>query len=225
MSYLDLNDQDIIAGLSGTFREIIGDQCQFRTLKVAPNYIPPGPGEPGAAKNKRFRDAPRKLPEVEAQMMPQFMALSRRGMPTTEIWKVLLESGSKATLKAVYGAHEVFKEWVPEIKEGPCSPSQALDGHKFKMAQIKETLCQVLGVAPDDLDGHSRAAFLVKCRFVFHYLAKKYAEMSLVQIGLRSGGRDHNTICNGISKVEKNLAEFQPFITAVEQALAESISP
>ncbi len=80
--------------------------------------------------------------------------------------------------------------------------AKADDGKRSVVSIIKEVLDDYPRVTVDDVCGDSRSAFIVKPRH--KAIANVYVErtdLSLVEIGMHFGGRDHTTIMSAVKKM------------------------
>lgn len=65
--------------------------------------------------------------------------------------------------------------------------------------RIIADVCEKHKVSRPELFGLQRGRGIVKARHEAYYRMKKETTMSLAQIGVRMGGKDHSTILNGVS--------------------------
>ena len=72
------------------------------------------------------------------------------------------------------------------------------------VAAIQESVCSVLGVAPEQLRSSSRIPRVSRARQLSMYLAREMTPLSLTQIA-REFGRDHSTVIASIRAVEGRL--------------------
>ena len=72
------------------------------------------------------------------------------------------------------------------------------------VAAIQESVCSVLGVAPEQLRSSSRIPRVSRARQLAMYLAREMTPLSLTQIA-REFGRDHSTVIHSIRAVEGRL--------------------
>jgi chromosomal replication initiator protein len=72
------------------------------------------------------------------------------------------------------------------------------------VAAIQESVCSVLGVAPDQLRSSSRIPRVSRARQLSMYLAREMTPLSLAQIA-REFNRDHSTVIHSIRAVEGRL--------------------
>ncbi|MCF0187837.1 MAG: chromosomal replication initiator protein DnaA, partial [Bacteroidaceae bacterium] len=86
---------------------------------------------------------------------------------------------------------------------------------------IAETVCRHFGIETDLIYGKCRRSNINDARQVVMYLARKYTQMSSVNIGARLS-RDHATVLHACNKVEEMLPfdkMLQQKVTDIEQEL------
>ena len=79
------------------------------------------------------------------------------------------------------------------------------NSHKMDEEGIIQTVCTYYRIKPQAIRGKGRAQNLVFPRQVAMYLLKKHTSLSLKDIGVAFGGRDHSTVLHGIAKIENLL--------------------
>ena len=72
---------------------------------------------------------------------------------------------------------------------------------------IIDVVADYFQISVDDLCGTSRSRVLVNARQVAMYLCRELTEMSLPQIGLAFGGRDHTTVMHAERKIRQLIGE------------------
>lgn len=81
------------------------------------------------------------------------------------------------------------------------------DSSGITVEEIIKLTAQHFEVRQSDLGSKVRRKPILIARQVAMYLIKKYLDKSLVDIGRAFGGRDHTTVINAISKIEKTQAK------------------
>ena len=71
--------------------------------------------------------------------------------------------------------------------------------------RIIKDVCAYFGVKSTDIKGPRRHKVISLPRMVAMYLCRKYTDASFPEIGRKFGGRDHSTVMNSVSKVERLL--------------------
>lgn len=66
-------------------------------------------------------------------------------------------------------------------------------------------------VSIEDIKGRKRQRHIIIARHVYAYLLRKFCKMSLKQIGLVIGGRDHSTQISAITQVDNHLKYDKEF--------------
>jgi len=72
---------------------------------------------------------------------------------------------------------------------------------------IAKSVCRRMLVKLSEVRGDSRAAYIVRARGLSILLARRFTTLSLQQIGLYFGGRDHSTVLNAIGRTSKLVAD------------------
>ena len=70
---------------------------------------------------------------------------------------------------------------------------------------IKKSVAEFYGVKISDLESSKRSRIFVGPRQVAMYLIRKHTPLSLPQIGMEFGGRDHTTVMHSCEKIEEEL--------------------
>jgi chromosomal replication initiation ATPase DnaA len=65
---------------------------------------------------------------------------------------------------------------------------------------IKEEVCKKHGITKEQFDGHDRNNKFVNARQEAWWRAKQETDLSYTIIGMRSGGKHHTTILNGVRR-------------------------
>lgn len=86
---------------------------------------------------------------------------------------------------------------------GPTRPIR--QGPSLK--SIIYAVCCEYGVDPRDMTGPRRLKEYVFARQVAYYIARKITSLSLPQIGIGFGGKDHTTVLHGVHRIEALAAE------------------
>ena len=100
--------------------------------------------------------------------------------------------------------------------------AQNIAGTKNVAAQLSEqkiinVVADYYNLAPNQLTGKVRTGQLALARHVAMYLIRINIDVPLNKIGNMFGGRDHTTVMNGISKVERMLKTDEALKTAIEE--------
>lgn len=91
------------------------------------------------------------------------------------------------------------------------------DEQPVTIERIIQKVASYFNVKPKELTSQRRLQKIVLPRQVAMYLAKKYTEAPLVEIGRRLGGRDHSTVIYAIKKVEQKLQRDRVFGEMIEE--------
>ena len=96
----------------------------------------------------------------------------------------------------------------------------SLVGGKQLATQLNEqkiinTVADYYNLAPSQLTGKIRTGQIALARHIAMYLIRNMLDVSLKRIGDMFGGKDHTTVMNGISKVDKGLKTDESLKEAV----------
>jgi chromosomal replication initiator protein len=97
-------------------------------------------------------------------------------------------------------------------KLGPC---------KLEVGEVVRVVAAFFGMRPEALASRSRRRDVLIPRQLSMYLANRYTEASLAEIG-RALGRDHPSVRNAIQRIERQVLEKAPIRYQVE-ALCERL--
>ena len=97
-----------------------------------------------------------------------------------------------------------------------------LPGRARSLEEIMAETARAYGVARDDLRARSRKQSLVRPRQIAMYLARRYTDASLAEIG-RAFSRDHTSVMYAIDVVERRIVE-KPQLRYELEALAQRVS-
>jgi chromosomal replication initiation ATPase DnaA len=77
-------------------------------------------------------------------------------------------------------------------------------------ASIKKAVAAEYGVSLEELNSESRKRPKVYARWAAFVLARRLTALSLTQIGMLTGNRDHSTVVFGVDKAEIMLDPADP---------------
>lgn len=72
---------------------------------------------------------------------------------------------------------------------------------RVTLLDIQQAVLEEFQVRPADLHSRKRTRSIVVPRQICMYLARKHTDLSLGEIGIYFGGRDHSTVLHGITKI------------------------
>ena len=90
--------------------------------------------------------------------------------------------------------------------------------------KIIDTVADYYNLTPSQITGPSREAQITLARHISMYLIRKHLDVPLKKVGAMFGGKDHTTVMNGISKVDKELKtnkQLQEAINELEGKIKE----
>ena len=70
---------------------------------------------------------------------------------------------------------------------------------------IQDVVGKYFNISPADLRGSKRSNDITFPRQIAMYLCRNVAQMSLPQIGIDFGKRDHTTVMHAVNKIEKEI--------------------
>ena len=94
-----------------------------------------------------------------------------------------------------------------------------VDNHPLTIDDILEKVCSHFNVTQQNVFSRSRKREYVLVRQVSMYLAQKYTKMPAARIGQLIGNRDHSTVIDSCSTIEKRLKidkDFQSEMSEIE---------
>lgn len=94
----------------------------------------------------------------------------------------------------------------------------AVDLTNPNLDRIISAVCRTFDLQPPELASKSRKQGVVMARNTAFFLARKYTDLSLKDIGQRFN-RKHSTVIKGITKVERDLSKRTPLGRQFERAL------
>jgi chromosomal replication initiator protein len=92
---------------------------------------------------------------------------------------------------------------------------------KITVADIMAKVANKYEVSVEDLVSKSRHSKIVLPRFISMYLTRKLIDMTTIDIGKEFGDRDHSTVINAMSNVDKMIKENQEFREQIDDILIE----
>ena len=78
------------------------------------------------------------------------------------------------------------------------------------LQKIDKTVCSVYGLSEDSLKSRSQTKQVSTARMLAMWLARKYTQSALSEIGQYFGGRSHGTVSNTVKKVDGWIDEKNP---------------
>ncbi|HVE76950.1 MAG TPA: chromosomal replication initiator protein DnaA [Actinomycetota bacterium] len=103
-------------------------------------------------------------------------------------------------------AETVLKDLYPE--SGPGSITAEV---------IISEVARYFELSVDELNSMKRDRNLVHARHIAMYLCRELTQLSLPQIGLGFGGRDHTTVMHAVRKVSKSMAEKRATYNQIQE--------
>ena len=97
---------------------------------------------------------------------------------------------------------------------------------RVSMEELIMIVSQYYRFSVDDLLGPRRTQQLALARQLAMYLARQMTDLSLPQIGMALGGRDHTTVMYGCDKVAKRFESDETFrrqVLEIKDRLSESV--
>jgi chromosomal replication initiator protein len=88
---------------------------------------------------------------------------------------------------------------------------------------IQKVVCEHFGVKLQDMKARKRTKEVATARQVAMYLAKRFTNLSLTEIGNAFGGKDHATVIYACRQIEEKKAK-DPALAKIIETLAGRIS-
>jgi chromosomal replication initiator protein len=95
--------------------------------------------------------------------------------------------------------------------------------HKMDIDQILAHVCKMFEVAPESISSKSRKKQYVMARNVAFYIARRFTDFSLKEIGYRLNRR-HSTVIKGITSVEKEISRKSPLGRQLSQTINQIVA-
>ncbi len=83
--------------------------------------------------------------------------------------------------------------------------------------EIQRRVCRYFGISQTQMLSKSRVRKIVQPRQIGIFLAKQHTNLTLTEIGMKFGGRDHTTVLSSIQKVEQLMIDDMSIRNSVEQ--------
>ncbi len=91
------------------------------------------------------------------------------------------------------------------------------DHPPLRLSDILEAVCAHLGVRLQDLLGRRRTRSISQARQIAMYLARRLTPLSLEEIGMHFGGRDHSTVLHAHRAIELSRSTDRELTTILTQ--------
>lgn len=76
----------------------------------------------------------------------------------------------------------------------------------YPIDYIATTVSEFYGISKTQIASQRRMLHVVQARHVAMYFARRHSGMSLESVGRHFGGKDHSTVMNAVSSIEKKIA-------------------
>ncbi|MBO4580853.1 MAG: chromosomal replication initiator protein DnaA [Bacteroidales bacterium] len=97
--------------------------------------------------------------------------------------------------------------------------------HEISIDYIQKVVCDFYNVPINELFSSSRKRDIVQVRQVSMYFAKKYTDLSLAQIGIQCGKKDHATVlhaCRTVENLKVTDRKFKDELDSIDKVLKNS---
>ena len=88
---------------------------------------------------------------------------------------------------------------------------------KLSATKIINTVADYYQLTSSQITGRMRKAEVASARHIAMYLTRTLLDLPFQQIGKVFGGKDHSTVINGCSKVEKELKTSPELVEAITE--------
>lgn len=92
------------------------------------------------------------------------------------------------------------------------------EDRRISLEEVQQAVLKEFNVRPADLHSRKRTRTVVVPRQICMYLARAHTDLSLGEIGLYFGGRDHSTVLHGIEKIRRLLKDDPRIRSAIATA-------
>ncbi len=106
-------------------------------------------------------------------------------------------------------AQEVLKDMVVSVRK------------KLSLDDILREVAEEFGVTIADIKAKKRSKTYIIPRQVAIYLARELTEMSLPELGIAFGGKDHTTILHSYNKIKKLVGQDKELSTTIERIMTK----
>lgn len=90
-------------------------------------------------------------------------------------------------------------------------------GSRARLKLLKAIICRGARLTEEELNDPSRDRSAVIARAVLYHFARRYTDLSLSQLGLAVGRRDHSTVVHSLKRVERYPEEHEDLIAYVRK--------
>lgn len=154
-------------------------------------------------------------PDFETRLAILNLKLEERGVLLSEECKNLITNTVKTDIRVIESVcnhlrvlSDIGEEITPDITMQELRKfSQEPMTQEITFEKIITVVSQYYGVSKDDILSKKRNAKINLPRQIIMYLARKYTNLSLSQIGKELGGKDHSTIIHGSDKINQAIEE------------------
>lgn len=94
---------------------------------------------------------------------------------------------------------------------------------RLDIDQILSRVCDLFQISQESISSRSRKKQYVMARNVAFYVARRYTDFSLKEIGYRLNRR-HSTVIKGITSVEKELSRHSPLGRQIKQTINQVVT-
>jgi chromosomal replication initiator protein len=88
---------------------------------------------------------------------------------------------------------------------------------EISIDQIKQTVCEMLGITPENFSSNRRTREIAQARQIAMYLSKTHTKAPLTAIGAAIGGKNHATVLHSVKQVANLMETDRGFRLQVEE--------
>lgn len=143
-----------------------------------------------------------------------------------ELEGILMQAVAQFELEQRMPTIKSIAEIMGKLNKDPHMPEEAVGfepvaAKRATLQDVIEAASRYYSVSIDDMIGSSRVREVLIPRQVVMYIAKKYLNISYLQLGDLFGGRDHTTVMNAYKKIERSMTSDSTILREVHTITAE----
>jgi len=162
----------------------------------------------------------KKNEELGKSRIPDDVAMFIADRVTTNIRELegcLLRAWARADLDDVSLSIDLVRETLKDII------SQNLEEYAELVTaeSIQKVVAKHFGIRMSELRSKKRTKLLTLPRHVAMYICRRLTKLSLMDVGLSFGRKDHSTVLHACNKIEENIKSDSGFAKSIEQIIEE----
>lgn len=94
-----------------------------------------------------------------------------------------------------------------------------------RATQVWSAVVAASGCSRNQLRGVAKHRRLARARQLLAYLLRTMCHLSLIEVGMQLGGRDHTTVIAAIRRIERCISDGDPYVVALLQEVLPRLNP